>query len=223
MKFARCAAMLAAALLMMSAVSAAAAKPLPQTGTVVLPYDVIEGCAWSCTESPPGIVKCVSTEIRPDARWDGKAEIVYTFAGISAGSVDLYFRYLPDGGGEALNAWHIRLVSDGEGNVTEELFGVYETAYRSYDGGGPEYEVELSDASVVHLYGYQRYDRADHDEMTGAGYDRICGFSGRRPGTTEVTVTMRFFSEIEVVDRFVLNVDEDLRVTRQDVIRTEEK
>lgn len=184
---------------------------------VVLPYDPVAGCQWVCEESAEGIVRCVSSEVTPHEWEEGRENITYSFQGLQEGIVDLTFRYVPNGdaAAEAENAWRIRLSVDADGKITEESYGAYEVGFHSFDGGGPEYEVTLSDETVVHYYQHHEYSNPDHDLMCGSAYQAVCGFTGRRPGSTDVTVTEILYGERSVAAQFTLDVDENLCVTRR--------
>ena len=73
---------------------------------------------------------------------------------------------------------------DGEGFSKE-----CKLEFHSFDGGGPEYTVEIADESVISCSYDKKYSKPDHDEMTGAGFDVIYTFKGLKPGKTEFTVS----------------------------------
>lgn len=191
--------------------------PVPVKGEnydVTLPYDPVEGCSWVYRASREDVVACERTETKPHLWQEGRETVTFTFRGLQSGTTDLTFRYAPGGewGAEARDAWLIRLHVDERGNVNEEPAGVYETRYHSFDGGGPEYTVELSDDQTVHAYSYVEYANPDHNLMDGSAFDEVWVFSGRKPGKTEVIVTMNLYGERTTTDHFELTVDEDLTV-----------
>ena len=59
-----------------------------------------------------------------------------------------------------------------------------ELRFDSFDGGGPKYDVEISDESIASCDIRREYYDADHEEMDGAGYDVIVTFTGKKPGET---------------------------------------
>ena len=65
-------------------------------------------------------------------------------------------------------------------------------SFHSYDGGGPEYTVEIADPAILSCAKEREYSKPDHAELDGAGYDVIFTFTGLKPGTTTVTVIMDF-------------------------------
>ena len=60
--------------------------------------------------------------------------------------------------------------------------------FDSFDGGGPQYTVKLTELSVVSYDQIKKYHRANHDEMFGSGYDVIITFFGLKPGKTVATI-----------------------------------
>ena len=63
--------------------------------------------------------------------------------------------------------------------------------FSSFDGGGPEYSVSIDDPSVVAYEIVSDYDKPDHNNMPGAGYNVIYTFTGLKPGDTNMTVSAR--------------------------------
>ena len=83
----------------------------------------------------------------------------------------------------------------------------------SFDGGGPEYQITIEDPQIV-SYTYRRmYDDPDHEMMTGSGYDNIYTFTGLKPGTTTMTVSMTspLMENEDAV--YTIVVDDNLNVT----------
>lgn len=64
-------------------------------------------------------------------------------------------------------------------------------SYDSFDGGGPEFSVTVDDPQIVACSSARKYHKANHEELTGAGYTELLTFKGLRPGTTTVTVSAR--------------------------------
>ena len=64
-------------------------------------------------------------------------------------------------------------------------------SYDSFDGGGPEFSVTVDDPQIVACSSERKYHKANHEELTGAGYTELLTFKGLRPGTTTVTVSAR--------------------------------
>lgn len=183
---------------------------------VVITYTPVEGYIWQTDILTEGIVRCGEPSVTPHPWHDDEERISFPFTGLAEGSADILFFYVPedDQESEPADAWRIGLTVDKDLNVTEALSGVYERGgFDSFDGGGPEYTVHCSDDSIVHVSSYTTYDKPDHETLTGAGYDITWLFFGRKPGTTDVTVSVSLFGDVETVDEFTLTVDEDLCVT----------
>ena len=85
--------------------------------------------------------------------------------------------------------------------------------FDSFDGGGPEYTVEIEDTEILSCSSERRYDKPNHEELTGSGYDVILTFTGLMPGDTVVTV--RGESPIVPEEEHVYDVivDEELNVS----------
>ena len=64
-------------------------------------------------------------------------------------------------------------------------------SFDSFDGGGPEFSVQIADPEIVSCTRTKQYDREDHDEMTGAGYSVTFTFCGRKAGEATVTISAR--------------------------------
>ena len=86
-------------------------------------------------------------------------------------------------------------------------------SFDSFDGGGPEYEVEIGDPDLVSFTAKRSYASADHEEIDGAGYSVVYTFTGLKQGETQVRITG--FSPITGCEIYVysLDVDEMLNVT----------
>lgn len=88
-----------------------------------------------------------------------------------------------------------------------------ELSFASFDGGGPEYSVEIGDTDLISCERGVFYAKPDHDSMPGAGYTVTFTFRGLRPGETEVTVKARspIAENYDAVYR--ASVDKELNVT----------
>ncbi len=64
-------------------------------------------------------------------------------------------------------------------------------SFESFDGGGPEFKVLVSDEDIVSYETDVKYYSSDHEEMSGSGYDKIITFTGIKPGETTVVVEER--------------------------------
>lgn len=101
--------------------------------------------------------------------------------------------------------------------VTEEEPAMKDTpailSFDSFDGGGPEYTVELGDPTLVSWRESTQYASPDHEELEGALYAVRFTFTGLKPGETQVRITG--YSPITGSETHVysLTVDEHLNVT----------
>ena len=87
--------------------------------------------------------------------------------------------------------------------------------FDSFDGGGPEYEAEIGDPTIVSVTQGRSYSSPDHGEIDGASFSVIFTFTGLKPGETRVEITS--WSPIVDGERIIyaLKVDERLNVTAQ--------
>lgn len=63
--------------------------------------------------------------------------------------------------------------------------------FDSFDGGGPEYSVEIDDPELLTYTSTRRYYNPKHNEMCGSAYDVIFKFKGLKPGKTKLTIMAR--------------------------------
>ena len=84
--------------------------------------------------------------------------------------------------------------------------------FESFDGGGPEYRIEV-DAGIVSHSCTRRYAKANHAELEGAGYRLICTFRGLKAGEAAMTVRERSPIAGNADHRYIVKVDEKLNVT----------
>ena len=63
--------------------------------------------------------------------------------------------------------------------------------FHSFDGGGPEYSTLIEDTTVVSCSSERKYNKSNHEELDGAGYNAVFTFTGLKPGETKVTVQER--------------------------------
>lgn len=85
-------------------------------------------------------------------------------------------------------------------------------SFDSFDGGGPDFTVRLSDESLVTYQYKTRYASSDHGEMTGAGYSVIFTFSGLKKGETEMVIEERSPIADNLDHHYKLCVDAKLNV-----------
>ena len=84
--------------------------------------------------------------------------------------------------------------------------------YRSFDGGGPEFEATLTDPSIASYTVEREYSDPDHDEIDGAAYEVIFTFRGEKPGST--TLYVRSFGPLEEEQTYSydVTVNDDLQI-----------
>ena len=109
-----------------------------------------------------------------------------------------------------INEWTGDVVTD-----DEESFGEKEDAtlsFESFDGGGPSYNLVFGDPELVTYTSKVKYAKADHEKMTGAGYTITYIFTGKKAGTTKLTVEERSPIGDNVDWHYKVVVDENLHV-----------
>lgn len=84
--------------------------------------------------------------------------------------------------------------------------------FESFDGGGPEFNVVIADESIVSYDSTVKYDKPDHEEMHGAGYNVIITFTGLKPGETTVVIEERSPIADNLDHKYRITVDEELNV-----------
>lgn len=85
--------------------------------------------------------------------------------------------------------------------------------FSSFDGGGPDYYIELDDPELVSYTSRRVYDNEDHEMMTGSGYTIIYTFTGLKSGTTGMTVHVSSPLSENYDIYYTVIVDDDLNVT----------
>ena len=65
----------------------------------------------------------------------------------------------------------------------------YDMYLHSFDGGGPEYEFKTEKKGIFTWYCEKHYQKADHEEMCGAGYDVIYSLFPMRKGKASALLT----------------------------------
>ena len=96
-------------------------------------------------------------------------------------------------------------------NAEEE--GTAVLTFSSFDGGGPEFSIEIDDPELVSYVCRKKYDHDDHEMMTGSSYNEIYTFTGLKSGTTQMTVSA-YSPLMESMDsQYTIIVDENLHVT----------
>ena len=97
--------------------------------------------------------------------------------------------------------------------VTEKTGETAVLTFSSFNGGGPEYNIEIEDPEIVKCTWSKEYDVSDYEMVPGAGYDVICTFTGLKSGSTKMTVRVSSPLMENSDDFYTVTVDEDLNVT----------
>ena len=84
--------------------------------------------------------------------------------------------------------------------------------FDSFDGGGPEFDIEL-DSDIVTCTRRKEYFDANHDELDGAAFRITYTFTGVTQGETTLTVKARSPIAGNYDHRYSVKVDEKLNVT----------
>lgn len=108
-------------------------------------------------------------------------------------------------------------VMDGDGMVREFSYTQIsqdeaKLSFESFDGGGPDFKVVIADEGIVSYETEVRYHKADHDELTGAGFDETFTFTGLKPGETKVLVEERSPIADNLDHNYMIIVDDALNV-----------
>ena len=90
----------------------------------------------------------------------------------------------------------------------------YRTVFHSYEGGGPEYFVKISNEDVLQYYSRTLYSNTHGERGTGSGFDVIFYFGGRNPGTADVYIISNSLGEGHIKDAFSLVIDENYHITK---------
>ena len=83
----------------------------------------------------------------------------------------------------------------------------------SFDGGGPEYSVELADPELVTVDAARDYGSSAREEVDGAAYQMVFTFTGRKPGKTTMTLSARSPIADNYDAEYEVTVGEDLSVS----------
>ena len=102
---------------------------------------------------------------------------------------------------------------DGPGSTeTPEPTESVTLRFHSFDGGGPVYAGSVDDPFVASVEIERRYNDPKHEEMDGSPYEVIFTVTGRKPGSTTLTVSASSPIMESETYRYAVTVDEDLRV-----------
>ena len=85
-------------------------------------------------------------------------------------------------------------------------------SFESFDGGGPDFNVVITNEGIVSYETEVKYHSSDHGEMDGSGFDKIITFTGIKPGETTVVVEKRSPIADNLDHKYRVTVDEELNV-----------
>ena len=89
--------------------------------------------------------------------------------------------------------------------------------FESFDGGGPEYEIAIDNPEILAYRVEHQYQKEDHEELCGAGYDVVFTFNGLKPGTTSFLISARSPIAENFDQRYTVTVGETLEVNIEKV------
>ena len=116
------------------------------------------------------------------------------------------------------NVFEFGGIADWTGDIVKEEEGedsggkTASLNFDSFDGGGPEFNVVIADEGIVSCETEIKYDKPDHEELHGAGYDEIITFTGIQPGETTVLVEERSPIADNLDHKYRITVDDELNV-----------
>ncbi len=96
--------------------------------------------------------------------------------------------------------------------VTTDAKAEATLTFDSFDGGGPEFDIEL-DSDIVTCTRRKEYFDANHDELDGAAFRIIYTFTGVAPGETAMIVKERSPIAGNYDHTYSVKVDEKLNVS----------
>ncbi len=117
-----------------------------------------------------------------------------------------------------VNVYEFGGIEDWTGDiVTDDANGIADgktasLSFESFDGGGPEFNVEIADESIVSYASRSKYRDPDHGKMHGSGYDEIITFTGVKPGQTTVIIEERSPIADNLDHKYRVTVDDELNV-----------
>ena len=85
--------------------------------------------------------------------------------------------------------------------------------FDSFDGGGPEYSVEIEDENILDCYSVKDYGSESGEVIDGASCRVIITFEGKEPGETDLTVSARSPIADNFDSKYHAVVDSELNVS----------
>lgn len=96
-----------------------------------------------------------------------------------------------------------------------------ELSFHSFDGGGPEYSFSIKDPDIADFTTQRKYDKPDHEELDGAGYDVVLTLTGKKAGKTVLTAEYSSPIGDSGVEKYSVTVADDLSVTAKQLSDTD--
>ena len=114
------------------------------------------------------------------------------------------------------------VTEDASQNSAPPVQNEVSVSFDSFDGGGPEFSIRIEDPDIVSCVRTKKYDREDHDEMTGAGFKITFTFTGLKAGETTATISARSPIADNYDAVYAVRVDDALNISLEEVEDTEE-
>ncbi len=117
-----------------------------------------------------------------------------------------------------VNVYEFGGIEDWTGDIVTDDTGINpggktaSLSFESFDGGGPEFNVVITDESLVSYVSRSKYRNPDHEKMHGSGYDEIITFTGMKPGETTMTIEERSPIADNLDHKYRVTVDDGLNV-----------
>ena len=104
-------------------------------------------------------------------------------------------------------------ILDWDGALEAETDQAAELRFSSFDGGGPQFTVEIEHPETLSVQSREEYADPAHEAQTGSAFQVIFSFFGRQPGQTRLTVSARSAIAENYDAVYLASVDESLHVS----------
>ena len=94
-------------------------------------------------------------------------------------------------------------------------------SYHSFDGGGPDYNVEIEDPKIAKCYESKEYGKKNHAVIDGAAFNVYMRFVGMSPGATTVKISARSPVGGNYDEIYSVMVNDDLKIKMELKEKTE--
>lgn len=94
-------------------------------------------------------------------------------------------------------------------------------SFSSFDGGGPQFSIEIDDPDVLAATQTRVYGNPRHAEMDGSPFDVVFRFTGLKPGETTLTISARSPIADNFDARYRAKVDAELNVSLEEIETTD--